>query len=424
MTRLFRLTVGLFVFLGLGAISATSAGAQSTSGLLSNGISNQAASMLEALRSRHKSQAAPSATDTPPPEISDREQTVIGFPKRFTYSADITSAYAGGNTGFENDSLRGGVDATLTYRVEPRTNVFVDYYQLQVQILGVDTGVVPLYIAAPNSTTGTPVGTFSLSNIPTTGSIKRADVTTTEQAFVVGIQRLGFIGGSPVNKGHAVVFTVAYDAEKGEIGPGGAGNEPVTNSYLSEQLQFREGQGFKQIVQRDVQHFTASFTVPFSLTPKVLALYTATAWFQAKPSGFNKYLARGPQFEQMGFIQYNPNPRTAIYVNPSKSITYFPTDTYPVSTGNFVAGITRQIAGGPIPLYIGGQMITSNPDNSDGLGVTRETIFCPGYPTTISQQCLSNIGTGRASPSVGGNKFTTFQIILGTGTTPMPVPYP
>jgi hypothetical protein len=62
------------------------------------------------------------------------------------------------------------------------------------------------------------------------------------------------------------------------------------------------------------------------------------------------------------------------------------------------------------PVYIQGEVITSNPDNPiyNSLGVARLTV-------------VPNRGI---LPTIGGNKFTTVQLSIGVGTPPMIVPYP
>ena len=62
------------------------------------------------------------------------------------------------------------------------------------------------------------------------------------------------------------------------------------------------------------------------------------------------------------------------------------------------------------PLYLQGEVITSNPDNPDynAYGVARLTIV-PGVGIL---------------PTTSGNKFTTVQLSLGVGTPPQIVPYP
>jgi len=355
------------------------------------------AALAGALRSRHDAQdaqhylaaaSAPSGEETPPPPVTESMGETIGFPKGFTYNFDETISYPYGDTGEVRNQLPGGFDINFLARVEPRTNVFVQYYQIQPQILGVNNGTTPVF-----SSTGVRAGTLPLS-------VLNYSVSSKIDAFIVGLQRLFFVGGSAINGGHPIVFAPIYAAVKGDIGGG----------ILNSQTQFNNGQ-IQRVTQRIFEQYAANLAIPFSLTPKLYVLYIATGEALVNRQGFNQ--TNHVQYEQQALIEYNPNPQTTIFLNPSKAITYFPTDTYPVSTGNFVYGITHRFRHvnkyNWFPVFIQGEVITSNPDNPiyNALGVARVTV-----------------ARGALLPTVGGNKFTTVQLSIGLGTPPEIIPYP
>jgi hypothetical protein len=351
--------------------------------------------LTEALKSKHDAQkarnflaAAPSAEDTPPPPVSDSEGEVIGFPKGITYAAEITSSFPYGDTGETRNRLPGGVNGTMVARLEPRTNAFFEYFQLQPQIEGINNGSAPVYSLAG------PTG----SRVP--ASILNQEVASKIDAFVIGLQRLFFVGGEAINGGHPVVFAPTYTAVKGDIGGGD----------LNFQVQYNNGKVMR-VQQRVFQQWEANLAIPLSLTEKLTVLYIATGEILVHPDGFNE--TNHPQFEQQLLVEYTPNKQTTIFVNPSKALTYFPTDTYPVSTANFVYGINHKF-GKPnkarLQPYIQGEVIESNPDNP-----------------ILNQNGIAKItavpGVGLL-PAIGGNKFTTVQLSFGLGTPPVIIPYP
>jgi hypothetical protein len=352
------------------------------------------------LRSRHvaargakSSATSPDAEDTPPPPISDRDGQVIGFPRGITYAFDETISYAYGDTGEIRNQLPGGFDASLTYRVEPRTNAFVQYYQLQPQILGVNGGSTPIYNAGGSK----PIGYLPLSTL-------NYGVSSKINVFVAGLQRVFFVGGPAIDGGHPIVFAPVYDAVRGFIGGGD----------LNTQLQYNNGH-IHLVNQRSFEQYAANLAIPLTLTEKVTILYIATGEVLVNTNGFNT--TNHPQFEQQALVEYSPVPQTTFFLNPSKALTYFPTDVYPVSTANFVYGLVHRLRPPNrhnwFPVYLQAEVITSNPDNPsyNALGVARITIV----PTHGSVAIL---------PTVSGNKFTTIQLSLGVGTPPLIVPYP
>jgi hypothetical protein len=358
--------------------------------MTSTALANELRSKHDAQAARNELAAGPSAGETPPPEVTESEGEVIGFPKGFTYAFDESISYPWGDTGEARNELPGGFDAQLTARIEPRTNVFFQYYQIQPQIEGIDYGSAPVYAPGANK----PSGYLPLSLLDL-GVSSKIDV------FVAGFQRLFFVGGAAINGGHPIIFAPTYAAVKGDIG-GGA---------LNTQLQYNNG-SVMRVVTRAFEQYAANLVIPISLTPKLYVLYFATAEALVAPEGFNQ--SNRVQFEQQGLIEYNPNPQTTLFINPSKAMTYFPTDRYPVSTGNFVYGFVHRLRKPNkynwFPLYLQGEVITSNPDNPDfnAYGVARLTV-------------VPNVGI---LPTISGNKFTTVQLSIGVGTPPQIVPYP
>jgi hypothetical protein len=393
--------LGSLVLTLVGFLFAASGTARAqTAPYMSLGLAQTTSTALAgALRSRRDAQQsakdylaanAPNASDTPPPPVTESEGEVIGFPKGITYAFDESISYEYGDTGEPRNGLPGGFDANFVARLEPRTNIFAQYYQLQPQILGVDNGVAPVFA---------PGATKSSGNLPL--DLLGFGVSSKIDVFVAGLQRLFFVGGPAIDGGHPIVFAPAYAAVKGDIGGG----------HLNDQEQFNDGVAMR-VTQRTFESYLANLAIPFSLTEKLYVVYIATGEVLVGPRGFN--LTNHVQFEQQGLIQYNPNDQTTIFFNPSRAITYFPTDAYPVSTANFVYGITHRLRHvnkhNWFPLYIQGEVITSNPDNPiyNSLGVARLTV-------------VPNRGI---LPTIGGNKFTTVQLSLGVGTPPMIIPYP
>ncbi len=358
--------------------------------------------LQDELRSRHAaahtavaaSETAPNSQDTPPPPVTDRDAQVIGFPRGITYGFDETISFPYGDTGEQRNQLPGGFDASLTLRIEPRTNVFVQYYQLQAQILGVNSGSTPIYNAGGSK----PLGYLPLSTL-------NYGVSSKINVFVAGLQRVFFVGGAAINGGHPIVFAPVYDAVRGFIGGGD----------LNTQLQYQNGH-IHLVNQRSFEQYAANLAIPFTLTEKVTMIYIATGEILVNTNGFNE--TNHPQFEQQALIEYSPVPVTTFFINPSRALTYFPTDAYPVSTSNFVYGLVHRLRAvdphNRFPLYIQGEVISSNPDNPvyNSLGVARITIV------------PLKGGSVGILPTVGGNKFTTVQLSIGVGTPPLIVPYP
>jgi hypothetical protein len=386
----------MFAFATAFCIAGGTASAQ-VAPYMNFGLATQTSTALDAaLKSKHDAQAAraylaaaPSAEDTPPPPVSESEGEVIGFPKGITYAFDITSSFPYGDVGEQRNQLPGGIDASITARIEPRTNVFAQYFQLQPQILHIDNGETPVYIqGTPGST-----GLLPLAQL-------NEGVSTKIDAFIGGFQRLFFVGGAAINSGHPIVFAPVYAAVKADIGGGD----------LNFQEQYNGGQAM-YVEQRVFQEYVANLVIPLSITEKLNVLYYASPEILVHPSGFEQ--TNHVQYEQQLLVEYNPNKQTTIFFNPSHSLTYFPTDLYPVSTTSFVYGVThrfRRPSKALIQPYLQAEVITSNPNNpiDNALGVARVTI-------------VPNIG---ALPTIGGNKFTTVQLSLGIGTPPQVVPYP
>jgi hypothetical protein len=354
------------------------------------------AALTAALRSKHDAQearkllaAAPAADETPPPPITDAQGEVIGFPKGITYGFDISSSYEYGDTGEPRNGLPGGFDATITARLEPRTNIFFQYFQLDAQILNIDNGEAPVYAAGvPGSS-----GELPLADL-------NEGVSTKVDAMIVGLQRLFFVGGAAINGGHPIVFAPTYAAVKADIGGGD----------LNFQEQYNANEALV-VQQRVFQEYVANLAIPLSITEKLPVILFISPEVLVHPQGFNQ--SNHVQVEEMLLAEYNPNKNTTIYFNPSHAYTYFPTDTYPVSTTSFVYGVTHRF-GKPNKLraqpFVQGEVITSNPNNptNNALGVARVT---------------ADPGVG-ILPMIGGNKFTTVQLSVGLGTPPLVIPYP
>jgi hypothetical protein len=342
--------------------------------------------------------SAPSASDTPPPPITDANASKGGFEGApLTYSIDLSAMIMGGKTYQVND-LPGGMDASLIYKIDRTTRIGAAYYQFSADPLGADDSI-PVVFQGTHTAIGTVNGAAAGINSITH---LRFEVLTANQMF--------FVGG----RHHPLVLVPAYAAIRSSIG-GGGDVGPI----------FANGQ-FLTVHQRSYETKAINLEIPLFYGEKYLIAYAGGATWNVNSNGAN--LTNHMQYVQTGFMQYQPDQTLTAFAEIIGQKLYFPTDSYPYNTPEFHYGISKIIRA---PFFVEAEVSTGGPSNPNyagqpgRIGIQELVVPCSrtaaGGGPTLS--CVALAQNGVAVPVVGAQRFTTFSVMFGIGANPLVRPF-
>ena len=323
--------------------------------------------------------AAPVDTigQAPPPPEAPKAQP--GFPKGFTYTADVSVAYPFGNIGtYGRKWLPGGMDAVAAYAFSTRFRFQVAYYELQHYPVGFNSGRVPLFVQglAP------PVGSVDLANNPT-GPV---DVTVKDRYLLLYASQLFLLGKVPL------VVTPTYVSRWASIGASNGNADVIPFEF--------NGFPYYGIKARTSQINAVAFTLPVLSTPKMFGTLTlAPAWL-THLNGVNQ--TNHWQLYQILYLEYNPDKRNKFFFEPLASRTYLPTDPYPQHLNTYFLGYSYKFTPQTFIQFV---LNGGGPSNYSPYGIT--ALWCQRLPCTAP---------GNTIPQLGGLKSTQLQIQFGIGS--------
>ncbi|HVA37527.1 MAG TPA: hypothetical protein VNJ51_07940 [Candidatus Dormibacteraeota bacterium] len=305
----------------------------------------------------------------PPIPPSTKAPAQTGLPTGWTYTTDLSMAWALGNTGASN-KLPGGFDAGVGYGFNATTRIQASYYEVQHYPLGFNTGSVPLYLQG----VANPVGAVDLSQ-------NGPNVTTKDAFTLVMFQKL-------VRLDHKlpVVITPTYVSRTSSIGG-------------TSDLQTLEVNGFPlQVQARTAQVEAVAFTLPFLSTPKMFGTFTvAPAWLVHR-AGLNQ--ENHAQLYQILYLEYRPTRSTTIFLEPQSSRDYLPADVYAQHLNAYFLGISHRLTRNT---FVQAVLNSGGPSNYQPYGLTG--IYCQQL-VPCSQQAIT----------AGGLHATQIQLQFGIGT--------
>ena len=289
------------------------------------------------------------------------------LPRGLNYTADLSIAWAQGNTGAPNRGMMGAVDGVLGYGFTRLTRVEAGYYELQEYPIGFSTGSVPLYLQG----IGPPLTTQSLAGQP--AYIKNKLFTLTEQNLIMIGHKL------------PIIISPAYVSRWGSIN-GGPDNLLIENNGLP--LNVRA---------RTFQLKLLALTLPLISTPHVFASYTIAPQWLVNTGGANT--SNNPQAFQLLYAEYRYNKMFSAFFQPSLLPNYTQIDQYPQHLLTTIYGVNARIT--PWSFI---QLVLENatPTNKTQIGVTG---------ITCQTTACVNPALG-----IGGLKGSTLQLKFGFGS--------
>ncbi len=343
--------------------------------------------------------AAPAVDGTVPPPITDADVSKPGFlGDRFTYEADLSSMYQGGNTLRPNSRLPGGVDANLLYKIGRTTRLSASYYQFSATSVGNDDPNVPIVFQG----TTTPIGTFN-------AGAAGVDASTHLRFQIYNLQQMFTVGG----RHHPIVFAPTYASIRSII----AGKDDAGTLFANGQIL--------TVHQRSYEIKALNLAIPLFYAENYLITYTGGVVWNVNTNGAN--LTNHPQYSQSLYTQYEPDDSTTFFASGSKAITYFPTDVYPYNSPTVHMGVAKKFAK---RFFFEGEISTGGPSNPNytnigRVGLVDLTVPCPrtaaGGPPTLT--CVALAQNGVAVPVIGAQRFTTFTLMFGIGAAPLVRPF-
>jgi hypothetical protein len=297
--------------------------------------------------------------------------------KGLNYTLDFSSAWPLGNTGHNNVTMPGGMDAVLAYGFSKHVRLFTSYYEVQEFPLGFDNGIVPVYLQG----LGPPIATQNLNQ-------QQIDVTTKDKFFITLLQNL-VIFGPKLPLPLPVIISPGYITRTASIA--NAGNGDTQTIMIN---------GFPQTVHlRSAQVKLVSFTVPFLSSPRFFGSVTlAPQW------NMNICCAQQTnhmQLLQLLYLEYRLSHNSTVFLQPSHVPAYLAPDPYPEHLASWIYGIAHNFTKNT---FVQGTVSTGTPTNVKQLGIT--SLTCLQLPCAPSQ----------IAPSLGGLKATQVQLIFGIGT--------
>jgi len=374
--------------------------------------------------------AAPNAAASATPEpFESLETPKPGFQHPtspgVSYTVDLTSSFADGSTGYRQNNLPGGIDASIYATPFKYSRVFAGYYQLHEYPIGFDTGTVPSYVSyaaagfgnVPGRTNcqafgppGSHGGTNLSGIIPNCPVNLNAihfgsnpnyqnDAETTDRIFVASFQKIVYIAGLV-----PIVISPSYVARTGLIG----GSNDEFLAYNPATLQYH------QVRLRTAEDKSVLVSLPLISSPKLFAVYSLGPEWLMNTNGNNQ--TNHAQILQVLDLRYFANDSTTLFFQPSRLQEYLPNDPYPQHIPSLIAGFNRKVGGPKSPLFIqayfaGGSAQNPPYGKTGRVGVIDVTCVAD-YPTCIT---APNPRTNTAV-TFGGFKADTFVLSVGIGT--------
>jgi hypothetical protein len=373
--------------------------------------------------------AAPAAAASATPEpFESLETPKPGFKHPdspgISYTVDLTSSFADGSTGYRQNNLPGGIDASIYATPFKYSRVFAGYYQLHEYPIGFDTGTVPTYVSysaagfgnIPGRTNcqafgppGSPGTNLSgiIPNCPVNlNKIQYGnnpnyenDAEVTDRIFVASFQKIVYVAGLV-----PIVISPSYVARTGLVG----GSNDEFLAYNPTTFQYH------QIRLRTAENKSVLFSLPLIASPKLFAVYSLGPEWLVNTNGNNQ--TNHAQILQVLDLRYFANPSTTFFFQPSRLQEYLPNDPYPQHIPSLIGGFNRKIGGANSPLfvqaYFAGGSSQNPPFGKTGrIGVIDVTCVAQ-YPTCVT---APNPRTNTAA-TFGGFKADTFVLSVGIGT--------
>jgi hypothetical protein len=376
-----------------------------------------------------KASPAPATSASPTPEpFESLETPKPGFlhpnSPGVSYTVDLTSSFADGDTGYRQNNLPGGIDASVYASPFKYSRVFAGYYQLHEYPIGFDTGTVPSYVsyaaagfgAIPGRTNCQAFGPPGSSGTNLTGLIPNCpvnlnaihngansnyenDAETTDRIFVASFQKIVYVAGLV-----PIVISPSYVSRTGLIGGSNdvfLAYNPPTNQYHTIHLRTAE---IKSVL----------FSLPLIASPKLFAVFSLGPEWLMNTNGNNQ--TNHAQIIQVLDLRYFANDSTTFFFQPSRLQEYLPNDPYPQHIPSLIAGFNRKIGGPKSPLFIQGYLAGGAAQNpaygkTGRIGVIDVTCV-NDYPACVT---APNPRTNTAV-TFGGFKASTFVLSVGIGT--------
>jgi hypothetical protein len=405
-------------FVSGGGATAGSAADMLRQELLSRKTSRDAESQARRQARTMTAQGGTAASPTSPP-FESLETPKPGFlhpnSPGISYTVDLNSTFAAGDTGFKQNNLAGGVDASVYFAPEKYTRIFAGYYQLQEYPIGFDQGSVPTYVQnsvagfaktgranceafGPPGSPGTNLAGI-VPNCPANLNTLQNDAAVKNQIFVLSLQKIVYVAGLI-----PIVISPTYIARKGEIG----GTDDVFLSYNPQTDTFR------QVHLRTAETKGVLFSLPLAASPKLFAVLTAGPEWLVNTNGNN--ITNHAQIFQSLDLRYFANPETTLFFQPSRLQDYLPNDPYPQDIPTIIAGLNHKLGGAHSPLFIQGFIAEGTVQNpvyghTGRIGVVDATCV-KHYP-----QCIQDPDP-RTNTAItfGGFKASQFVLSVGLGT--------
>lgn len=288
---------------------------------------------------------------------------------RFDYSLSAAVGFPLGNLGYNITANQGIIQGGVGYQIDPLTKVEAYGYQIPGALIGVN-GAVPLFIRGDPK----PVGTVKLPPINPSVIYKLAVVT---------VQRTVFLDH------HLIIITPGYISTFSEF----------SDSLLIENRSL----GIEETARlRSFQQKFIAVSVPIVLRRQFIAVATASSqWLIATHSVNETNHAR---LNLLGYAEYFANQHTSFFVQPSRFVSYVPSDPYPQYSFTLTYGLNFRLTKF---LWAQAQVFSITPTNFPRNGIVALTC--------ATASCRS------VAPDLGSAKAANFQLSVGIGK-PIVVP--
>ncbi len=153
---------------------------------------------------------------------------------------------------------------------------------------------------------------------------------------------------------------------------------------------------------RSFQQKFVAVTVPIILTRQFIALATASSQWLMATHSVNE--ANHARLNVLGYAEYFANQHTSFFFQPSRFVSYVPSDPYPQYSFTVTYGLNFRLTKG---VWAQAQVLSVIPSNFPRNGIVGITCATPA--------CTS------AAPNLGSAKATNIQLSVGIGK-PIVVP--
>ncbi len=323
--------------------------------------------LQDALRSEHDAQAQPIGAEHAPLQSP-------GLPTGLTYTLDLSSAFALGNTGYTGNGLPGGYDAVVGYGFNKHFRLQAGEYTFQEYPLGFNTGTVPVYVQG----LANPVKYQDLSAAP------QNNFSVVNHVFVLNAETLITIA-----KKFPIVITPSYYARTGTIG---------NQSDLLPLQVNGPANGYSVLVHyRTVQYYLIALTIPVLSSPKFFGTLTIAPQWNVNLGGVQT--TNHAQLFELAYFEFRPTKNTAIFFQPSRLVNNLPTDQTPQYIPTFIYGLNYKFTK---YTFFQAAWSTGTPSNRSTLGIQAVTIGPLGQAPTLGGLKASQVQLqyGIGSPSV------------------------